>query len=101
MLEDETIPHVALFVGAHRSSPMHPGENFLVAAPFKRSLSHVRVRHTQKAAAAAIGNIKLRVAEIRDVSRWKLPRGVESDLIQHAAEINEPPDLGVTTTKTG
>ena len=57
--------------------------------------------HAQEAAAAAVEDIKLRVAQIGLVFRRQPARRVEADLVEQAAEIDEAADLGVTTAETG
>ena len=47
------------------------------------------------AAAPAVEDVKLGVTQIRHVVRRQAPLGVQTDLVQHAAEIDQPTDLGV------
>src|SRR5437868_2488717 len=52
--QNETIPHVALLVGALRAAAVDPREDFLVGAAGERALAHLGISDAEKAAAAAI-----------------------------------------------
>lgn len=62
--QDETVPHVALFVSALRAAGVGPREHLLVRAADQGALPQVGVADSEEATAAAIEDEELGVAEI-------------------------------------
>ena len=99
-LKYETVPNVAFLVGARCAVSMRPHKELLVTAAGEGALAQICVVHAEKAAAPAIQDIDLSVAEVGLVFRRQPARGMEPDLVEHAAEIDKTADLGVTTAET-
>jgi hypothetical protein len=59
------------------------------------------VPHAQKPATTSVEDEELAVADIRLVFGGQLSGRVQSNLVQHAADVDQPADLGVTTAQTG
>src|ERR1019366_81356 len=101
-LHHETIPNVALLVGARAAALVAPREELLVV---NAAVQHARLQfgetHPQKSTAARVEHARFAVAEIRDVVRRKFSSGVEPDFVEHAAEIDQAADFGVGTAETG
>jgi hypothetical protein len=96
-LGDETVPDVTFFVVARSAVSVRPRQNGVVGFAGEGAAFDLGVGDAEKAAAASVEGEELRVAQVIVVSGRELARGVEADFIQHSPEINEAPDLIVTT----
>jgi hypothetical protein len=96
-LGDEAVPDVAFFVGARRAVSVRPRQHGFIGFAGERVAFDLGVGDAEKAAAASVEGEEMRVAQVILVSRRELTRGVEADFVQHPPEINEAPDLVVTT----
>jgi len=99
--QEEAVPHVAFLVGPRRAVAMGPRDELLVGGSSEYLIPEVGVLDAKKTAAAAIEDEELGVTEVGLVDCGQLPTGVEANLVEHAAEINEAADLGVATAETG
>ena len=100
-LEEETIPDVAVLVAARGAVRVGPGENLFVIGAGEGAFAEVGVAHAKEATATAVEREELLVAEIGHVVRRQLARGVQPDLVEHPAEIDEPANLRIDTPQTG
>ena len=79
---------------------VRPRQHGFILLPGERVTFDLGVGNAEKAAAASVEGEELHVAQVIVVSGWELTRRVEADFVQHPPEINEAPDLIVTTTQT-
>ena len=100
-LHDKAIPHVAFLIRPGCPVSVNPRQHVFVRATSQSTVPHVGVTNAEEPTATAIENVKLRIAQIRLVIGGQPSRGVQSDLVEHAAEVDEPTDFRVTTAQTG
>jgi hypothetical protein len=98
--QDKTIPHVTLLVGALRAARLDPREDLLVGSALERPFFDVDMSDAKKPTATAVEHEELIVAQVADVLCGKFAGGVEPDLVEHAAEIDESPYFVVTTAQS-
>jgi hypothetical protein len=98
---DKTIPHVALLVRSRSPARFHPRKDFFVTAALERPGLDVSVSYAEETTTTPVEHVALEVAEVRDVDGGKFFVRMQADLVEHAAEINQPTDLAVTTPQSG
>ena len=74
---DETVPHVAFFIGSNRAVGLNPGKDFFVGPALQGTCLDLRIVHSQKTAAASIERVELRVAQQGDLIRRQLSAGMQ------------------------
>jgi hypothetical protein len=60
---------------------MYPGQDFLVRAALQCPLADLRIRHAQKAAAAPVQRVKLRIPQQHHILLRQLPLRMQTDFI--------------------
>jgi hypothetical protein len=95
------IPDLALFIRAGAAFFVAPGQALFVGFSREYLWSEVGVANSQKAAAAGVEHARQTVTVVLDIFGGEFADGVQTDLVEHAAEVNEAADLGVGAAETG
>jgi len=93
-LRHETIPHFGLFIIQAPSLGESPFEHLFIRAPLERFLFQGGVINMEEVAAARIETSFHRGAAHRLPALRKFPGGSETNLVEHASEIDESFHLG-------
>src|SRR5664280_3067884 len=96
-LHEEAVPHLAFLIRARSALFVTPGEDLLVRAAGARAGREVRVLDAKETAAASVEA----AGEVGHVISREFSGGVQADLVEHAAEVDEGAYLGVGTAETG
>jgi len=91
----ETIPDQALLVATRPALLEGPVQNLIVGPSEEGPLDQLAKRHTQEMTASAVQKLRVPISEIGHILRRQLPGGIEPDLVEHPAKVDQAAHFGV------